>query len=80
VVTAPDLIEMDRSIVTHVDIDPVLAKLARSLVEFAHGIDVRVGAGTSAAPAPPTCSGTPPPPFRGGCPLRCRSGCSPGPW
>ncbi|WP_222268110.1 sensor domain-containing phosphodiesterase [Modestobacter marinus] len=42
VVTAPDVIKMDRSIVTHVDTDPVLAKLARSLVEFAHGIDVRV--------------------------------------
>jgi EAL domain-containing protein (putative c-di-GMP-specific phosphodiesterase class I) len=42
VVTAPDVIKMDRSIVTDVDTDPVLAKLARSLVEFAHGIDVRV--------------------------------------
>jgi EAL domain-containing protein (putative c-di-GMP-specific phosphodiesterase class I) len=42
VVTAPDVIKMDRSIVTHVDTDPVLAKLAHSLVEFAHGIDVRI--------------------------------------
>ncbi|WP_369135862.1 EAL domain-containing protein [Modestobacter sp. I12A-02662] len=42
VVTAPDMIKMDRSIVTDVDTDPVLAKLARALVEFAHGIGVRV--------------------------------------
>ena len=42
VVTSPDVIKMDRSIVSHVDTDPVLAKLARSLVEFAHGIDVRI--------------------------------------
>jgi EAL domain-containing protein (putative c-di-GMP-specific phosphodiesterase class I) len=42
VVTSPDVIKMDRSIVSGVDTDPVLAKLARSLVEFAHSIDVRV--------------------------------------
>jgi EAL domain-containing protein (putative c-di-GMP-specific phosphodiesterase class I) len=42
VVTSPDVIKMDRSIVSGLDADPVLAKLARSLVEFAHSIDVRV--------------------------------------
>jgi EAL domain-containing protein (putative c-di-GMP-specific phosphodiesterase class I) len=42
VVTAPDVIKIDRSIVSGLDTDPVLAKLARSLVEFAHSIDVRV--------------------------------------
>jgi EAL domain-containing protein (putative c-di-GMP-specific phosphodiesterase class I) len=42
VVTAPDVIKMDRSIVTGVDSDPVLSKLVQSLVDFAHGCDVRV--------------------------------------
>jgi len=42
VVTSPDVIKMDRSIVSGLDTDPVLAKLAHSLVEFAHGIDVRI--------------------------------------
>jgi len=42
VVTAPDVIKMDRSIVSGVDADPVLAKLAHSLVEFGHSIDVHV--------------------------------------
>jgi len=42
VVTAPDVIKMDRSIVSSVDSDPVLAKLAHSLVEFGHSIDVHV--------------------------------------
>ena len=36
VMAAPDVIKLDRSIVTGVDRDPVLAKLAQSLVEFAH--------------------------------------------
>jgi EAL domain-containing protein (putative c-di-GMP-specific phosphodiesterase class I) len=36
VVTNPDIIKMDRSIVSGLDSDPVLAKLAQSLVEFAH--------------------------------------------
>ena len=42
VVTAPDVIKIDRSIVSGLDDDPVLAKLVGSLVEFAHGCDVRV--------------------------------------
>jgi EAL domain-containing protein (putative c-di-GMP-specific phosphodiesterase class I) len=42
VVTSPDVIKMAGSIISGVDTDPVLAKLARSLVEFAHSIDVRV--------------------------------------
>ena len=42
VVTAPDVIKIDRSIVTGLDTDPVLATLVRSLVEFGHGCDVRV--------------------------------------
>ena len=42
VVTSPDVIKIDRSIVSGLDLDPVLAKLAGSLVEFAHGIGVRV--------------------------------------
>ena len=42
VVTAPDLIKVDRSIVTDVDTDPVLAKLIASLVEFGHGCGLHV--------------------------------------
>jgi EAL domain-containing protein (putative c-di-GMP-specific phosphodiesterase class I) len=42
VVTSPDVIKMDRSIVSGLDTDPVLAKLAHSLVDFAHSIDVQV--------------------------------------
>jgi EAL domain-containing protein (putative c-di-GMP-specific phosphodiesterase class I) len=42
VVTAPDVIKVDRSIVSGLDTDPVLAKLVASLVEFAHGCDVGV--------------------------------------
>ncbi|UOY00426.1 sensor domain-containing phosphodiesterase [Blastococcus sp. PRF04-17] len=42
VVTSPDVIKIDRSIVTGVHEDPVLAKLVHSLVEFAHGCDVQV--------------------------------------
>ncbi|NEK84794.1 EAL domain-containing protein [Blastococcus saxobsidens] len=42
VVTAPDVIKIDRSIVTGLDTDPVLAKLVASLAEFAHGCDVQV--------------------------------------
>jgi EAL domain-containing protein (putative c-di-GMP-specific phosphodiesterase class I) len=42
VVTAPDVIKIDRSIVTGLDTDPVLETLVRSLVEFGHGCDVRV--------------------------------------
>jgi EAL domain-containing protein (putative c-di-GMP-specific phosphodiesterase class I) len=51
VVTSPDVIKMDRSIVSGLDTDPVLAKLAHSLVEFAHGIDVRVVAEGVETPA-----------------------------
>ncbi|WP_232796983.1 sensor domain-containing phosphodiesterase [Blastococcus atacamensis] len=36
VMAAPDVIKLDRSIISGVDSDPVLAKLAQSLVEFAH--------------------------------------------
>ena len=42
VVTAPDIIKIDRSIVSGVDHDPVLRKLVGSLVEFAHGCDVSI--------------------------------------
>jgi EAL domain-containing protein (putative c-di-GMP-specific phosphodiesterase class I) len=42
VVTAPDVIKMDRSIISGLDRDPVLSKLVSSLVDFAHGCDVRV--------------------------------------
>ena len=42
VVTEPDVLKMDRSIVSGVDSDPILAKLAQSLVEFAHSFDICV--------------------------------------
>ncbi|HEV7211021.1 MAG TPA: EAL domain-containing protein [Blastococcus sp.] len=42
VVTSPDVIKVDRSIVSGLHTDPVLAKLVGSLVEFAHGCDVQV--------------------------------------
>jgi EAL domain-containing protein (putative c-di-GMP-specific phosphodiesterase class I) len=42
VVTSPDVIKIDRSIVSGLDSDPVLAKLVGSLVEFAHGCGVQV--------------------------------------
>src|SRR3954469_5800436 len=42
VVTAPDVIKIDRSIVAGLDTDPVLTKLVQSLVEFGHGCRVRV--------------------------------------
>lgn len=42
VVTSPDVIKIDRSIVAGLDVDPVLSKLVGSLVEFGHGCDVRV--------------------------------------
>jgi EAL domain-containing protein (putative c-di-GMP-specific phosphodiesterase class I) len=42
VVTSPDVIKMDRSIVSGLDSDPILAKLAQSLVDFAHSFDVCV--------------------------------------
>jgi EAL domain-containing protein (putative c-di-GMP-specific phosphodiesterase class I) len=42
VVTAPDVIKIDRSIVAGLDTDPVLSKLVRSLVEFGHGCEVAV--------------------------------------
>ena len=49
--TSPDVIKMDRSIVTGVDSDPVLPKLVSSLVDFAHGCDVRVVAEGVETPA-----------------------------
>jgi EAL domain-containing protein (putative c-di-GMP-specific phosphodiesterase class I) len=42
VVTDPDVIKIDRSIVSGLDTDPVLSKLVQSLVEFGHGCRVRV--------------------------------------
>ena len=42
VVTSPDIMKIDRSIVSGLDHDPVLAKLVESLVEFAHGCGVSV--------------------------------------
>lgn len=42
VVTAPDVIKIDRSIVAGLDEDPVLSKLVQSLVEFGHGCRVSV--------------------------------------
>jgi EAL domain-containing protein (putative c-di-GMP-specific phosphodiesterase class I) len=42
VVTTPDVIKIDRSIVSGLDADPVLSKLVASLAEFGHGCRVRV--------------------------------------
>ena len=42
VLTAPDVLKMDRSVVSGVDADPVLAKLVASLVEFGHGCGAKV--------------------------------------
>jgi EAL domain-containing protein (putative c-di-GMP-specific phosphodiesterase class I) len=42
VVTSPDTIKIDRSIVSGLDHDPVLARLVESLVDFAHGCGVTV--------------------------------------
>jgi EAL domain-containing protein (putative c-di-GMP-specific phosphodiesterase class I) len=42
VVTAPDVIKIDRSLVAGLDTDPVLRTLVRSLVDFGHGCAVRV--------------------------------------
>ena len=42
VVTAPDVIKIDRSIVSGLDADPVLSTLVGSLVEFARGMRARV--------------------------------------
>ncbi|MFQ1002805.1 EAL domain-containing protein [Modestobacter sp. SSW1-42] len=42
VLTAPDVLKMDRSVVSGVDGDPVLAKLVASLVEFGHGCGATV--------------------------------------
>lgn len=38
----PDILKLDRSIVSGVDSDPVLARLAQSLVGFAHGFGITV--------------------------------------
>jgi EAL domain-containing protein (putative c-di-GMP-specific phosphodiesterase class I) len=51
VVTNPDVIKIDRSIVSGLDVDPVLTKLVGSLVEFAHGCGVRVVAEGVETPA-----------------------------
>jgi EAL domain-containing protein (putative c-di-GMP-specific phosphodiesterase class I) len=42
VVTSPDVIKIDRSIVTGLTEDAVRATLVQSLVQFAHSCDVRV--------------------------------------
>ncbi|MGH8968903.1 MAG: sensor domain-containing phosphodiesterase [Actinomycetes bacterium] len=42
VLTAPDVIKLDRSLIHRVSVDPVLMTLVRSLVEFGHGCDARV--------------------------------------
>ena len=42
VLTAPDVIKLDRSIIDGVSADPVLTTLVRSLVDFGHGCDARV--------------------------------------
>ncbi|MGY1831586.1 EAL domain-containing protein [Geodermatophilus sp. SYSU D01180] len=42
VVTSPDVIKMDRSIVSGLDTDPVLSKLVGSLVTFGHSCGVTV--------------------------------------
>jgi EAL domain-containing protein (putative c-di-GMP-specific phosphodiesterase class I) len=42
VLTTPDVIKIDRSIVSGLDTDPVLATLVRSLVDFAAGLHARV--------------------------------------
>ncbi|MCW2641500.1 MAG: putative Diguanylate cyclase/phosphodiesterase with sensor, partial [Dactylosporangium sp.] len=42
VLTAPDVIKLDRTIITGVSADPVLTVLVRSLVEFGHGCDATV--------------------------------------
>jgi EAL domain-containing protein (putative c-di-GMP-specific phosphodiesterase class I) len=42
VVTTPDVIKIDRSIVSGLDADPVLSTLVGSLVEFARGMGARV--------------------------------------
>ena len=42
VVTAPDVIKIDRSIVSGLDAEPVLATLVHSLVDFARGLRARV--------------------------------------
>jgi EAL domain-containing protein (putative c-di-GMP-specific phosphodiesterase class I) len=42
VLTSPDVIKLDRSIVDGVCADPVLTTLVRSLVDFGHGCDALV--------------------------------------
>jgi EAL domain-containing protein (putative c-di-GMP-specific phosphodiesterase class I) len=42
VLTAPDVIKLDRSIVAGVSSDPVIRTLVRSLVDFGHGCDAQV--------------------------------------
>ncbi len=51
VMAGPDVLKMDRSIVSGVDRDPMLAKLAGSLVDFAHSFDVCVVAEGVETPA-----------------------------
>jgi EAL domain-containing protein (putative c-di-GMP-specific phosphodiesterase class I) len=42
VLTAPDVIKLDRTLIDGITLDPVLRTLVRSLVDFAHGCDAAV--------------------------------------
>ena len=42
VLTSPDVLKVDRSLVSGIDADPVLHKLVASLVDFGHGCGARV--------------------------------------
>ena len=42
VLTAPDVLKLDRSIVDGVAGDPVLRTLVKSMVDFGHGCDARI--------------------------------------
>ncbi len=42
VLTAPDVIKLDRTLIDGVSHDPILKTLVRSLVDFGHGCDARV--------------------------------------
>jgi predicted signal transduction protein with EAL and GGDEF domain len=58
------VIKIDRSVVSGLHADPVLAKLVQSLVEFAHGCDIEVvaeGVETADEAAAPALRGGPRP-------------------
>jgi hypothetical protein len=57
VVTTPDVIKLDRSLVDGVTDDPVLRTLVRSLVDFGHGFEPRWSPRASRPPPTrPPCS------------------------